>query len=224
MNEDKLGEAIEIKGSSAIAYCIADGMGGEAGGGQASSIAVSTVEEKLTKLGLIDYSKLFSAVAQNLSLYTAEHTDLKNMATTLSVCIFDRDQIYVGHTGDTRIYHLRGSGIMKRTTDQTELQELIDNGVLSQERAKNYPRKNVLTSALSSRDDHKLFTSQHPIKIGDRILLLSDGAYNKVKIREISEMSVKSNSIADFSNTLLATIEQREPTDDYSAISIEIVG
>src|SRR3546814_5436694 len=55
----------------------------------------------------------------------------------------------VGHVGDSRIYHLRGSGLVTRTKDQTEVQHLIDEGILTPERAKMYPRKNVLLSAIS---------------------------------------------------------------------------
>jgi protein phosphatase len=221
-NEDRLCEGIQIKNSGTYGYCVADGIGGELGGGAAAQIATETFSEKLSLSGITDFVDIFSEISARIRTYTNDRAELKNMATTLSACIIEADKVLIGHVGDSRIYHLRKEGIMKRTVDQTELQELIEQGVISGARAKSYPRKNVLTSALSAKNDHKLFTSQHSILEGDRFVLTTDGLHNKIHLREISELSMRSRTIEELAGSLLTLIEQRDPTDDYSAICIQV--
>lgn len=143
-------------------------------------------------------------------------------STTLSVCLLIGERAIVGHVGDTRIYHLRGAGIQSRTRDQTEVERLIEEGILSPERALRYPRRHVLLSALSGDGDFHLQRSEFDVLVGDRVLLLSDGVYRQVTKREIAGLSEEHRQVPPFVHALKGLLASRGLVDDASALCVEI--
>jgi protein phosphatase len=200
---------------------IADGMGGKEAGDCASKIAINTVKEQFDTNPDLDLSKVFRIVKDAICEFSVEN-NIKQMGTTLTVCLMNHDKAVVAHAGDTRLYHLRNNGIVSITKDQTEVQKLIDDGVLSKKRAARYHRKNVLLSALTNYSDYSLFQTEFYISAKDRLILLSDGAYDLIAKKEIRDLSVKNSEITDFISDILSLIESRIIKDDYSVVASEI--
>lgn len=200
---------------------IADGMGGKEAGDCASKIAINTVKEQFDTNPDQDLSKVFRIVKDAICEFSVEN-NIKQMGTTLTVCLMNQDKAVVAHAGDTRLYHLRNNGIVSITKDQTEVQKLIDDGVLSKKRAASYHRKNVLLSALTNYSDYSLFQTEFYISAKDRLILLSDGAYDLIAKKEIRDLSVKNSEITDFMSDILSLIESRIIKDDYSVVASEI--
>lgn len=144
------------------------------------------------------------------------------MGTTLSLIHFKDYKAEVGHVGDSRIYHLRGDGIVDRTVDQTEVEQLVQQGVLSRARALRYPRRHVLLSVLSPDRSYDLYKSVFEIKVGDRLVLLTDGVSSKLLRREVRDLSRQQLTPQSFCDALAHEIEHRTPEDDYSAVCIDI--
>jgi PPM family protein phosphatase len=144
------------------------------------------------------------------------------MGTTLSLVRLYGATAEVGHVGDSRIYHLRSDGLVDRTVDQTEVEELVQRGVLSRGRARRYPRRHVLLSVLSPSRKYDLQRQQFNIQNGDRLLLITDGVSPKMLRREIRDLSLKKQNPQLFCDALADEIEKRGPQDDYSAICVDI--
>lgn len=140
------------------------------------------------------------------------------MGTTLTVCLISQDSALVAHVGDTRLYHLRDKGIVTRTRDQTEAQELVDQGVLSQRRALNYHRKNILTSVLSNYTDYELYQTEINLLGNDRLILTTDGSYSLIKKSALLKISISSRNAKDLCDKALIEIESGPIKDDYSMI------
>lgn len=219
LNQDAI---LHLKNDDIYLFAIADGMGGEIGGSLASSFSLNTVQELFLENKDISIKEIFEGVSNQLKSLSELVPKYEKMATTLTVCIIKKNIGYVGHVGDCRIYHLRDEGIMRRTKDQTEVQKLLDDKVLTKSLAKNYHRKNVLLSVMSNTIEYKLQESRFELMNQDRLLLLSDGVYNvidnKIIIRDIS---LNANNIKDFSVNLQKEIESKKVKDDYSCISIQ---
>lgn len=219
LNQDAV---LHLKSDDVYLFAIADGMGGELGGSLASSLSLNTVEELFLENKNISIKEIFEKVSNQLKSLSELVPKYKKMATTLTICIVKNNIGYVGHVGDCRIYHLRDDGIMRRTKDQTEVQKLLDDKILTKSLAKNYHRKNVLLSVMSNAIEYQLQESTFELINKDRLLLLSDGVYNvidnKIIIRDIS---LSNNNIKDFSVSLQKEIESRKIKDDYSCISIQ---
>lgn len=220
LNQDAI---LHLNSNDVYLFAIADGMGGELGGNLASNFSLNIVQEQFLNNSNIEIKKLFENVSNQLNNFSKLIPEYKNMATTLTICIIKNNIGYVGHVGDCRIYHLRNEGIMSRTKDQTELQKLLDDKILTKSLAKNYHRKNILLSVMSSTTPYDLQENTFDLMSKDRLLLLSDGVYNiidnKILIRDIS---LNANNIKVFSTNLQKEIESKKIKDDYSCISIEL--
>lgn len=219
-NEDSILPVTKVGSSTWIG--IADGMGGHEGGAAASQCAISAVTDYVAKYPEVSMAELFQQVSQRLVELANRRPDLADMGTTLSVCSIRDGKASIGHVGDTRIYHIRGRGLETRSKDQTEVQHLVDTGVLSAREAKRYPRRNVLLSALMPGKSYDLYQTEFDVIPGDRLVLISDGAYSKVSKREIADIANHQMDVTNISSHICSTIESRGPTDDFSALVFEI--
>ncbi|WP_082528946.1 MULTISPECIES: PP2C family serine/threonine-protein phosphatase [unclassified Bradyrhizobium] len=202
---------------------IADGMGGQAGGRVASTIAVEAVDRAVDKIPRPSISEIFAEAKHQLQRRSEERPELSRMGTTLTLVVIEGTHASVGHVGDTRIYHLRNEGIVARTVDQTEVQELIARGVLSKASARRYSRRNVLLSVLSPASEFQLFQTDFELQEGDRLVLCTDGISSKIFAKELRDLSLECKTAQEFCARLMREVESRDPRDDYSAICIDIL-
>jgi PPM family protein phosphatase len=200
---------------------VADGMGGRPGGAAASATALETIAAKI-RSGLSNLTELFAAAHTQLQDVASKNPHLESMGTTLSLIRFTDSVAEVGHVGDSRVYHLRGDGIVDRTVDQTEVEQLVQQGVLTRGRARRYPRRHILLSVLSPNRSYDLYQSDFEIQSGDRLILLTDGVSAKLLRKEIRDLSVGHSDPQSFCDALALEIEQRTPEDDYTAICIDV--
>jgi len=204
-------------------FAIADGMGGETGGSIASCLATDTLKSALLAKPDLLLSDAFQLVQSEFIKTVELKPELEKMGTTLTVCITNKDKANVAHIGDTRLYHLRNKGILRRTKDQTELQKLLDEKVLTKARAKKYYRKNILLSVMSANREYELQTTSFTLEQGDRLLFSTDGAHSLVTVREIRDISADHNTIVNFVKNLKSLVESKGIKDDYSVIGCEVI-
>lgn len=219
-NQDSILEPVEV--GSGFWCAIADGVGGRPNGDVASLLAVNTVEEALLAKKNLPMSHVFNEVLAEFNLAQNMVVQEKPMATTLSVLNLIGNTARVGHIGDTRIYHLRNEGILRRTKDQTEVQNLMDRGVINRRQAARYHRKNVLNGYISSGKELLVVESEFQIESGDRIILLTDGVYGSVPMKSIRDISLESETTGELAEKLKGAVENSEIIDDYSALVLAI--
>ncbi len=187
----------ELPGSVAWAV-VCDGMGGAAGGNYASSTAVKLISERISssyRLGMSSSSiknMLTSAiVAANISIYDMGQadSDLTGMGTTVVVAIIADESVYIAHVGDSRAYVLSDGKLNQLTKDHSFVQEMVDNGKLTPDEAKDDPRKNLITRALGVSDDVRIDFCQEYISEDEVVILCTDGLTNYVEPQEIYELT-----------------------------------
>jgi PPM family protein phosphatase len=215
-NEDAV-LALCVDGSRSI-VAVADGVGGAPRGDLVSKLAIQFVREELSRDFNISFDVLFSRAADLI----ASDAGLMDAATTLTVVRCNGYSFEVGHVGDSRAYHLRGFGLVDLTVDQNEGQFLIREGVFSKRDIQKYPRRNVLTSALSGRKSYELFKKSGNAQERDRILVVSDGVYEVLPRQEIAELNSSSHSLAEFMAALKERLSRNSLRDDSSAACLEI--
>jgi PPM family protein phosphatase len=198
---------------------IADGVGSSAYGGLAARTSLEVVANASDSEPM---AELFAEVNRKLSEIAAEHESSKSISTTLSVLRIYGNQAFVGHVGDTRISHYRGLGVMARTKDHTEVQKLLDDGVLAKNQARRYPRRNVLLSAMSAGRDYDLYHTEFTVQRGDRILLTTDGFHSKLLRGRIAELSSSTPKFDAFWDSIEAAMIVEKFDDDASCLAIEI--
>lgn len=204
-----------------LVAAIADGVGGNYGGSIASALAIQVSILELQKNPEVSFSDIFSSVAISIKEKAKEDLISSNMATTLTICkILPNGMVHIGHTGDTRVYHLRANGIVQRTKDQTEVAALIEAGILTRDQAQRYQRRSVLRSAMGAKVQYELFQVSFQIEQGDRVILVTDGVYRVLNKTQIRDLSIESNTTEDLSSKMIANLVGLNE-DDATAVIIE---
>ena len=200
---------------------IADGVGGNIAGKLASQTAVNLATELLSKNPNADFNEVVRQITDEFKKITSSQIELSDMATTLTICVVDDHSVKYAHVGDSRLYHLRSNGIVQKTNDQTEVALLVQQGVLTPRRAKDYPRKSYLLSAISSRAEYDLLIGSFELEDNDRLVLATDGAYAKLSKIELRDLSVTSLNLENFSMNISNLLNERSLSDDATVIVIE---
>lgn len=201
-------------------FILCDGMGGHDNGEVASMTAASTLGKSLSSHSRIDKPLFEKALSETYDALDAIDTmSDRKPGTTMTALCFNEDSYLVAHIGDSRIYHIRPSsfneengsgGILYQSSDHSLVNDLLKAGEITEEEARNFPRKNVITRAMQPhlpqrhRADIFIFDD---IAAGDYFFLCSDGVFeqlsNKQLCRILSDKSLdnhqKLNKIKDVS-------------------------
>lgn len=205
-------------------YIIADGMGGHNAGDIASKICVQKIKEYINE----NYEKedvknmLANAVKYaNTAIYfkSLDNKKYKGMGTTLTFAFVYGSKIYVVNVGDSCFFVIKDDSVIKITKDHSLVQQLIDNGVLTQDEAKEHPNKNIITRSVGVNQsvDADMFLLD---KDSDSYYLLcTDGLINDISHSEIAPYVTKNKESLDTACSELVTLaKERGGRDNVSLI------
>jgi serine/threonine protein phosphatase PrpC len=173
---------------------VADGMGGHAAGEVASRIAIEVLQSLVPTLISVDVDEdsvedllmhSLHSIDSEISVVTDEEIEKRGMGTTLTALLIRDKHISLLHVGDSRCYRLRGNTLEQLSNDHTVIQELLDQGAISQAEAAEHPQRSMLTQALRGDGDVTPVLQMYEIKKGDRFLLCSDGLSGVLTEKEI---------------------------------------
>jgi serine/threonine protein phosphatase PrpC len=177
-NVRELNEDVSFCNPEAGLWAVADGMGGHDAGELASRAIADALASMPVAAGAQDlnahvHTALQSANATILRL--AAERGNGTMGSTVVVLLTFQNAFRCLWSGDSRAYLLRRDKLHRITKDHTEVQELIDRGVLTAANAENYPRRNVILHAIGVDAELYLDHVDGNILPGDTFLLCSDG-------------------------------------------------
>lgn len=170
-------------------YGVADGMGGHKGGEVASTSARDDLLRELEGK-TPSVAALSGAIEEvNRQIYhQQEHDDaLTGMGTTLSVLWMSDNFVYIGHVGDSRVYLLRDGEFKQMTLDHSLVEQLVREGVLTEEEAQNHPMRNIITRAIGTDESVEVDVVVEERRKGDLWLACSDGLHGLVDNRQMRD-------------------------------------
>ena len=170
-------------------YGVADGMGGHKGGEVASTSARDDLLRELEGK-TPSVATLSGAIEEvNRQIYhQQEHDDaLTGMGTTLSVLWMSDNFVYIGHVGDSRVYLLRDGEFKQMTLDHSLVEQLVREGVLTEEEAQNHPMRNIITRAIGTDESVEVDVVVEEGRKGDLWLACSDGLHGLVDDRQMRD-------------------------------------
>jgi serine/threonine protein phosphatase PrpC len=209
---------------------IADGVGGNLAGEEASRVALEEVTEYVTQSTLCYYqsdaqSDEFVDVLQKAAMRSHERVlelasadeDLRGMATTLTLWIGVWPWAYLLQVGDSRYYLYRGGVLTQVSRDQTIAQELVDQGVMTRSVALASRLANVLSSAIGGQQTAPVVTR---LAAGweNVHLLCSDGLTKHVSDARIAERLGAMTSAREVCEELLQDALDGGGTDNITII------
>jgi PPM family protein phosphatase len=208
-------------------FIVADGMGGHAGGEEASRIAAEQIQAYL--VANWDSSKPSEELLEEalwqaneaILLDQQNHPERADMGTTAVVVLFRASESpWCAHVGDSRLYRLRDSQLEQITEDHTWVARAIKVGDINLEEARMHPFRHVLSRCLGREDLHQVDLQQMDIKAGDRLLLCSDGLTEELVDRTIATHLQESPLIE---KAALALVEAAKEQGGHDNITVVIV-
>lgn len=227
-NEDYCGY---VKAASGFLACLADGLGGHAGGQTASRIAVTAAltraaNEVFNSVG--KGLKMSIDAAQKKLLASQKNSPLLlHMRTTFTGIFIKRDgNANYAHVGDSRIYIFRDRKIIVQTLDHSVPQLLVETGNIKSHEIRGHVHRNqILHSLGDSKKFHVDYAPDFTLLNGDVILLCSDGFWEYVNEEDMIRQLSKSISAKRWINNMkehLIDVSAGEDNDNYSALAIFI--
>jgi PPM family protein phosphatase len=211
----------------AALYAVADGLGGHAAGGVASTLAVETLVREVPSLlerGLTPAEAVALAVRRaNADINAAAASpDRAGMATTCTAALIAGHTAVLAHVGDSRAYLLRGAEVRQLTVDHSVVAEMVRHGTLSPAAAGGHAQRHVLTRALGTASDVQIDVLAVPLRPRDTLLLASDGIHSAVSPEEIADIVRASRDAGEACRMLAGLANARGGTDNASVVLVRV--
>ncbi|SFN86336.1 protein phosphatase [Mesorhizobium sp. NFR06] len=206
-------------------WVVADGMGGH----EAGEVASAAIVDHLATIGIPSSAPdLRARFEDRLSRANAEIRNISRsrgitIGSTFAALLAMDGRFACLWAGDSRIYLVRNGTIFQVSKDHTEVQELLDRGMISAEEARTWPRRNVITHAVGVSDELEIDFQQGELMPGDVFVLGTDGLTAHVSDDEI-EAAVGSATPRAACQTLLDTVLARGGTDNVTIVLVKIGG
>lgn len=216
-------------------YIVADGMGGHAGGGTASRIAVETLHRELQVAHRMPHGPFSSSTTLQQSplpeiirgavekagstIFQAAQQDarLHGMGTTVISLLVYGEHALFAHVGDSRAYLIRGELVQQLSEDHSWVNEQLKAGIITADEAKNYPYKNVITRSVGVEAEVQVDVMGIVTLPKDIFLLCSDGLANMVEDRELLDI-LRNNPLEKAPRLLVDLANARGGEDNITVI------
>jgi len=226
-NEDNFGVDTNLS-----VYIVADGIGGHIAGEIASYIAVRTIQEYLTAHNPNDHQPVQETILASINAaHEAIHaaaggTDNNiRMGTTIVLAWIPSpaETAWIAHVGDSRAYLYRENKLSLLTEDHTLLWQARREGVLP-ENPSLWPPRQALSQALGASDQIEPEAHQLDLKLGDQLLLCTDGLTDMVPDDEIGSILNSSKSPQESCDEFVQRAIANGGQDNITAVLVHING
>lgn len=227
INEDAVRIVHDRHKHAGLLAVVADGMGGHGHGDLASLLAVEAVAHAYESAhGDSSATALRQALQQaNHSIYFAAQQDasLRGMGTTCTAVAIRDGAAACAHVGDSRLYLARAGSIYTMTADHSQVNDLVNKGLITAAEARVHQDRNVLLRALGTglEVDVDCWDEPLPLRDGDRLLLCTDGLHGLVPDEELLEMLAPPVP-AEACRRLIALARARGGVDNITAAVIYV--
>ncbi|SBS34783.1 Serine/threonine phosphatase stp [Marinomonas spartinae] len=219
LNEDSFAEI-----SSHNLWVVADGMGGHEAGDYASQLVVDAIRAKVLNYTYeeLTVDHIVSAVKKanyDLKQYSHYHLGGKIAGSTIVILFIKNDEFFVVWAGDSRAYLLRDGDFTQISSDHSQVNELVAQGVISKSEMGSHPLSNVITRAVGVADDINIDVIKREVRSEDMFLLCSDGLTGELSDQEICSM-LDGQSVIDTGLALMHSSLVRGAKDNVTCIVV----
>ncbi len=211
---------------------VCDGMGGAKGGRMASGLSCAVMERVMeTRIsrehGAPEAQALLAGAMEQANRIVYEKArgtpELEGMGTTAVAVIVQDGVAHYAHVGDSRLYLYRNGRLQQLTKDHSMVQELVEQGRITEEEAENHPRKNLITRAIGVGPELQPDFGEKEVSPRDILLLCSDGLSNCASVDEM-ERILSHTPFFDTAHALVAQALRGGGHDNITALLIQIEG
>ena len=217
-------------------YLALDGIGGHAGGGEASRIVLdrlrSTIESMCANNSLRPDEDLRKAVTEALSAATKEMINLaskrpvyEKMGTVFALAYIIDDTLLYSRVGDARVYLVRHGRARQLTSDETYVQLMVDAGVIKPDDVREHPMRNVVLNAVGTHpNEGSVVVHSEPLMPGDIVVLTTDGVSDKVPDGVLASLVAADEAPDALAQSIVDAALHAGTSDNASCVVVSVRG
>ncbi len=203
-------------------WAVADGMGGHEAGDAASAALVETldaIKQPDSPAALLRACEDCLVEANGRIRALARARGAAVMGTTVVALLIFKGHYACVWAGDSRAYLSRRGKIHQLTRDHNEARELLEKGVLKEDEASAWPRRNVITRAIGAFEKLETETIHGELAPGDVFVLCSDGLTGHVNAEEIRS-HLAQDEAQTAADALIALALERGGDDNVTVVVV----
>ena len=215
-------------------FAVADGMGGHNAGEVASALATTLLLERAAGQTLTPewFVEAITSINRTIHESAAESTERRGMGTTICALALvnprgettEPQQVALANVGDSRIYLARAGTFRQLSVDHSYVQELVTEGLITEEEARVHPRRNIVTRALGIDDRVAVDSWLIPLFTGDRFILCSDGLVDEVPTADIAALAAQQREPQMIADALVALAKRNGGRDNITVVVVDAIG
>jgi len=215
---------INSESNNFLLLAVADGMGGHAKGEEASKIALNTIAKTvIPELNDdVPYTQLLDQGIKNANQaildYTVQHPEAKGMGTTAVCAVVKDDNVHLVNLGDSRAYVISNDEIRRVTKDHSLVQQLVDQGIITDEEARTHPQNNQISKAIGANVDIEPDTMRLKLASDENLLLCCDGVIAHLTDEDIHKTIIESPDPDTACQNIVNLANERGGSDNISLI------
>lgn len=228
-NEDSIFVSNSPVGILPNLFIVADGMGGHKAGGVASELAITAFCEYIRSHEHVDIRTREDVTIllklgirhANHEIYEKAKTDeaYAGMGTTFTVATVIENIVYLAHVGDTRLYLINDKSIFQATTDHSLVQEMLEQGYISENEMSEHPQRHIITRAVGTYAKVKVDTLIYDLSKVKYLLLCSDGLTSMLTNEEIHEIiKTRNESLEQIVDGLIEAANVKGGIDNIAVV------
>lgn len=218
-NEDSVMSAPELG-----LWAVADGMGGHEAGDVASGMIVDALASIKRPENFSLFVDAVELTLQKTNQALRDHSEKqyagRTMGSTVVALLIADGYGACMWAGDSRLYRFRNNTLEQLSRDHSQVQRLVDAGLLAAEDADAHPNANVITKAVGGAVHLAVDVVMLDVQRGDRFLLCSDGLYNELNPDEIA-VRFSVGAVEEVARQLLQGALEKGARDNVSVIVVE---
>jgi serine/threonine protein phosphatase PrpC len=207
-------------------WAVADGVGGASQGDRASRLVVDALGQvhppKAAAAFLAEVCDQLKSVNSQLQQEALQHGGHSLSASTVVALLVFGQHFACAWAGDSRLYLMRDYRLRQISKDHSEVQEMVDKGMLTAEEARTHPRGNVVTRAVGAHEALQIDKVQDRVRHDDVFLLCSDGLTKMVEDREIAALLGADRPIEMSVEMLVDKALERGATDNVTVVGVQL--
>jgi len=215
-------------------YVALDGIGGHAGGAEASRIVLQELRQKIESMCASIKGKADENLRAAVSAALADATNqmlqcarqnpaYDHMGTVFALAYVVDDTLLYTHVGDSRVYLIRRGQAKQLTADETYAQLMVDIGVIPASDVQDHPMRHVVLNAVGTRStDGPPVVSARLLLPGDAILLTTDGVSDKLSPGELANLVSEGGDADEAAGRVVEAALQAGSQDNASCVVVKI--
>lgn len=209
--------------SNRCILAVSDGMGGHNAGAVASGVVISAIEDYAKKHDMFENTvrmvkNAISYANEIVFLQACSHKERSGMGATVVLAVLSGRKGIIGNLGDSRAYVVSKESITQITDDHSYVNELLKNGIITEEEARNHPKKNEIMKAVGIGNDVYPDIFEVSFKGDEALLLCSDGLTNMVTDARICEIVNQYDSEKEIVEKLIEEANQNGGADNITVV------